>query len=49
MGSDDDLIRNGTLRQWLTYYEITFGSFKTRSYWVATAILAVGFVLGKLF
>jgi hypothetical protein len=58
MGTDDDIIRNGTLWQWLNY-EIVFGGLKAgeyarvggkriKAYWVVGA-LVLALVLALLF
>jgi hypothetical protein len=47
MGSDDDLIiRNGTLKQLLFYYDVKIGGKPYRAWKVIGALVLVGFVAG---
>ncbi len=44
--SDDDIIRNGTLRQWLNYAVLPH---KLKGWWIVAAVALAAFALGKLF
>ncbi len=43
--SDDDIIRNGTLRQWLNYAVLPH---RIKGKWIVCAVALVFFGLGKL-
>lgn len=48
MGTDDDIIRNGSVNDWLFYYLVKIGNRRVRAFWLALALLAVGFIVGKV-
>ncbi len=48
MGTDDDIIRNGTLSKLLFYYDVKFGKKTYRAWMVVGALMLVAFVAGAL-